>query len=74
MPAPTTPDLDSLIAELQRLRAEHGNLPAVLQAGSNPLWLQLPSVSVISIGLKKGPPTPVSRGGRPALLLRATSY
>lgn len=62
-------DIDSLIAELVLLRAEHGNIPTAIQAGGNAMWLQVPTVSVTRIGAGKGPMKPVSRAGVPALLL-----
>lgn len=64
-------DIDSLIAELQALRAELGNIPTAIQPGTNRTWLQIPTAYVGRLGAGKGPMKPVSRGGRPVLLLMA---
>lgn len=62
--------LDELLDYLQRVRAEHGNMPLAQAGGMTPPHLGLLSVHVGSIGAGKGPMRLVSRGGRDCLIFR----
>jgi hypothetical protein len=67
--ATPAPDLDSLIAELQKLREEHGNLPTGIQVTTSFYGRPMVSVGRIASGPVKPLMRQVTVRGQPIVLI-----